>query len=151
MGRLRLEQEEAERKKIEEEEKKKKKRKKKKKKDDWGDDREWTGRRIVKCIHAQTSPMNWAVFKPSDSEIIPMAFGHGDLKDLRAALKPDQVQYGIMRLTFGEGRFRRSHWVFVCWSPDSMTKVDNQKLKKKRMQARMEGVGHKGFMQKAIG
>ena len=27
--------------------------------------------------------MNWAVFKPSDSEIIPMAFGHGDLNDLR--------------------------------------------------------------------
>merc|ERR1712217_386956 len=131
-----------ERKKKEEEEakkakKKKKKEKKKRKKDDWGDDREWTGQRIVKCIHAQTSPMNWAVFKPSDSEIIPMAFGHGDLNDLRAALKPDQVQYGIMRLTFGEGRFRRSHWVFVCWSPDRMTDVDSQKLKKKRMNQRM--------------
>lgn len=130
---------------------KKKKKKKRRKKDDWNDDREWTGERIVKCIHAQTSPMNWAVFKPSGSEIIPMAFGHGDLNDLRAALKNDQMQYGIMRLTFGEGRFRRSHWVFVCWSPDSMTRVDSQKLKKKRMNQRMRDVGHKGFMQKAIG
>ena len=93
--RQRLAQEEAERKAKEEEEekkrkeeeeaaaKKKKRKKKRKKKDDWSDDREWTGDRIVKCIHAQTSPMNWAVFKPSDSEIIPMAFGHGDLNDLR--------------------------------------------------------------------
>ena len=61
------------------------------------------------------------------------------------------MQYGIMRLTFGEGRFRRSHWVFVCWSPDSMVRVDSQKLKKKRMNQRMRDVGHKGFMQKAIG
>eukprot|EP00483_Globobulimina_turgida_P002563 UN02567 len=95
--------------------------------------------------------MNWAVFKPSSKDIIPMAFGHGDLNDLRAALKPDQMQYGIMRLTFGEGRFRRSHWIFVVWSPDSMTKVDSQKLKKKRMSARMVNIGHKGWMQKAIG
>ena len=68
-----------------------------------------------------------------------------------SALKPDQVQYGIMRLTFGEGRFRRSHWVFVCWSPDSMTKVDSQKLKKKRMNERMVNIGYKGKMQKLIG
>eukprot|EP00484_Ammonia_sp_Unknown_P017155 CAMPEP_0197028038 /NCGR_PEP_ID=MMETSP1384-20130603/7842_1 /TAXON_ID=29189 /ORGANISM="Ammonia sp." /LENGTH=616 /DNA_ID=CAMNT_0042456979 /DNA_START=66 /DNA_END=1916 /DNA_ORIENTATION=- len=159
--RVRVEQEEAakqaaeeERKKKEEEEAKKKKKKKKikrRKKDDWSDDREWTGERIVKCIHAQTSPMNWAVFKPSASEVIPMAFGHGDLNDLRAALKPDQVQYGIMRLTFGEGRFRRSHWVFVCWSPDSMTKVESQKLRKQRMSDRMNHIGFKGWMQKAIG
>eukprot|EP01084_Bolivina_argentea_P073734 133791_1 len=130
---------------------KKKKKKKRRTKDDWSDDREWTGKRIVKCIHAQTSPMNWAVFKPSDTQIIPMAFGHGDLNDLRDALKGDQVQYGIMRLTFGEGRFRRSHWVFVCWSPDTMTKVDSQKLRKKRMQHRMKHIGNKGWMQKAIG
>ena len=56
-----------------------------------------------------------------------------------------------MRLTFGEGRFRRSHWVFVCWSPDSMTKVDSQKLKKKRMNERMVNIGYKGYMQKLIG
>eukprot|EP01083_Nonionella_stella_P011713 33255_1 len=157
--RLKLEQEaEAKRLKQEEEEKtkerqqaKKKKRKKRRKKDDWGDDKEWTGTRIVKCIHAQTSPMNWAVFKPSNTDIIPMAFGHGGLNDLRAALKPDQVQYGIMRLTFGEGRFRRSHWVFVCWSPDSMTKVDSQKVRKKRMSDRMVHIGFKGWMQKSIG
>ncbi len=32
-----------------------------------------------------------------------------------------------------------------------MTKVDSQKLKKKRMSARMVNIGHKGWMQKAIG
>ena len=86
--RQRLEELEAEQKQKEKEEQekkaKKKKKKKRRKKDDWSDDREWTGERIVKCIHAETSPMNWAVFKPSGTEVIPMAFGHGDLNDLRA-------------------------------------------------------------------
>lgn len=94
--RIRLEEEEAQKVKDEEEQKakdeakkKKKKRKtmhgrrKSKKKDDWSDDREWSGERIVKCIHAEPSPMNWAVFSPSNEEILPMAYGHGDLNDLR--------------------------------------------------------------------
>lgn len=68
-----------------------------------------------------------------------------------SALSAEQVQYGIMRLTFGEGWFTRSHWVFVCWSPDSMTKGIAQKLRKKRMSNRMKHVSWKGYMQKLIG
>lgn len=63
--------------------KKKRKRRKKRKKDDWSDDREWTGDRIVRCIHAETSPLNWGIFQPSDTDVICMAYGHGDLNDMR--------------------------------------------------------------------
>ena len=98
---MRLEEEEAQKLKDEEEQKakdeakKKKKRKTvhgrrktRKKKDDWSDDREWSGERIVSCIHAETSPMNWAVFSPSNEKILPMAYGHGDLNDLREFSDP---------------------------------------------------------------
>ena len=109
--RVRVKEEEAQRVKDEEEQKakdeakKKKKRKTvggrrktKRKKDDWSDEREWNGPRIVKCIHAQTSPMNWAVFTPSESEVLPMAYGHGDLNDLR--------EFGsTMNLIYFIGRF----------------------------------------------
>ncbi|ETO24314.1 trichohyalin [Reticulomyxa filosa] len=106
---------------------------------------------------------------PSDTEILPMAYGHGDLTDLRkfspsffvipfssiskkkSALREDQVQYGLMRLSFGAGRFRRSHWVFFLWTPDSMARDAPPRLRTKKINERVNCANMRGAMEKLIG
>jgi len=124
--------------------KKKKKKKGKKKKDDWSDDRPWTPQRVVAAIHADISPFNWGLFKPSQKEVIPIKWGHGNLNALRAELKDDQVQYGLMRLSFGAGRFRRNYIVYFLWTPDSMS------YEYKKGKLRMKHVSYNGEMQKLL-
>jgi len=156
----RLQQAEAEKKRLEEElkknpnanvedlkptkTKKKKKGRKKKKKDDWSDDRPWTPQRVLDCIHSDISPFNWGLFKPSQKEVKPIKWGHGNLNVLRAELKDDQVQYGLMRLSFGSGRFRRNYWVYFLWTPDTMT------MEHKKGRLRSKHVSFNGEMQRML-
>ena len=66
------------------------------------------------------SPINWAIFKPNQKKCVVETYGHGGITELRNKLNENKVQYGLMRLSFGEGRFRRSWWVFFLWSPQNM-------------------------------
>jgi len=81
-----------------------------------------------------------------------MAHGHGQLHDLRKELKEDQVQYGLMRLSFGSGRFRRSHWVFFVWTPDEMTRNPNLTPQERgaKNKQRMLHVSYRAEMQKML-
>ncbi|ETO16827.1 hypothetical protein RFI_20512 [Reticulomyxa filosa] len=49
--------------------------KKKRKEDDWSNERPWTPERVVAAIHAETSPVNWALFYPSTKELKPLENG----------------------------------------------------------------------------
>lgn len=42
-------------------------------------------------------------------------------------LEDDQFYYGLLRLGFGTGRFRRTKWVFVCWSGPKVSLVKRAK------------------------
>ena len=35
---------------------------------------------------------------------------------MRKYLHPELVLYGLVRMSFGSGRFRRTKWVFIHWS-----------------------------------
>ncbi|ETO16826.1 hypothetical protein RFI_20511 [Reticulomyxa filosa] len=62
-------------------------------------------------------------------------------------LKYDQVLYGLMRLSFGEGRFRRSHWVFFIWTPDTMVTSTPPNIRSKKNVERMKHVSWQPQMQ----
>ena len=129
---------------VKKKKKKKNRRKSKKKKDDWSDDKPWTPQRVLAAIHAEMSPYNWGLFKPSQKEVKPIKWGHGNLSAIREELKDDEVMYGLMRLSFGSGKFKRSHWVYFLWTPDSMT----HEYKKGRL--RMKYVSYNGEMQRLL-
>eukprot|EP01084_Bolivina_argentea_P050093 92105_1 len=135
---------EEELKEIKAKKKKKRRRKKRKKKDDWGDDKPWTPERVLSAIHAPMSPVNWGLFKPSRKQLIPVKWGHGALNELRSELKDDEVQYGLMRLSFGSGKFKRSTWVYFLWTPDTMSIIH------KKNQKRMKHVSYNGAMQNIL-
>jgi len=146
----RLKEEKEKGEKEKEKKKGKKGKKKKKKEDDWSDERPWTPERVVAAIHADTSPINWGLFYPSTKEIKLLKWGLGDLFSLRNELLADQVLYGLMRLSFGEGRFRRSHWVFFLWTPDTMVTNAAPNVRSKKNVERMKYVSWQTQMQELL-
>ena len=38
------------------------------------------------------------------------------VNEMRDWLKEDQMYYGLLRLGFGTGKFRRTKWIAVWWS-----------------------------------
>jgi len=87
---------------------------------DTTDPKEWKGKRIIKELHEEHSPINWALFRPHKKFLKPIAFGMGDLSRLRECLQDDRVQYGLIRMSFGSGTYRRSHWIMLHWSGEKM-------------------------------
>jgi len=87
---------------------------------DTTDPKEWKGKRLIRELHEEHSPVNWALFRPHKRLLKPMAFGMGDLSRLRQCLRDDMVQYALIRMSFGSGAFRRSHWIFLHWSGEKM-------------------------------
>merc|ERR1719319_672508 len=99
----------------------------------------WTGKRLVKELHKDNSSINWAVFKPHKKLLKPMAFGLGDLSGLRKSFSDKKVQYALVRMAFGAGTFRRSHWIFIHWTGQKMTGI-------KKMTERAEHNSYQKFM-----
>ena len=50
------------------------------KKDDWSDERPWTSDRVLRAIHAEQSPINWGLFKPSQKEVKAVKWGSSSTK-----------------------------------------------------------------------
>jgi len=106
---------------------------------DTTDPKQWKGKRLIKELHEEHSPINWALFHPHKKLLKPMAFGMGDLSHLRTCLRDDMVQYALIRMSFGSGSFRRSHWVFLHWSGENMKGI-------KKMTERAEHNSYQKFM-----
>lgn len=106
---------------------------------DTTDPKQWKGKRIIKELHEEHSPINWALFAPHKRLLKPMAFGMGDLSTLRKCLRDDMVQYALIRMSFGSGSFRRSHWIFLHWSGENMRGI-------KKMTERAEHNSYQKFM-----
>jgi len=106
---------------------------------DTTDPKQWKGKRLIKELHEEHSPINWALFHPHKKLLKPMAFGMGDLSKLRQCLRDDMVQYALIRMSFGSGSFRRSHWIFLHWSGENMKGI-------KMMTKRAEHNSYQKFM-----
>ena len=55
-----------------------------------------------------------------------------------------------MRLAFGSGKFKRNHYVFFIWTPDSMTEKAPPEERTKKNKERMKHVSWKDHMKDAL-
>ncbi len=80
---------------------------------------DWNAKRVNAAVHAQRSPINWALFKPSTSpkRLKVVEWGHGGVGDIRKVLKSrdNEVVYGLMRLSFDFGKTKTTKWLFFVW------------------------------------
>ena len=64
-----------------------------------------------------------------------MCSGSLSVPELVNSLKDDEFAFGLMRLGFGSGRFRRVKWVSLTWSGSSVGAVKRAKAMQVRHQA----------------
>eukprot|EP01012_Entosiphon_sulcatum_P027614 TRINITY_DN33291_c0_g1_i1.p1 TRINITY_DN33291_c0_g1~~TRINITY_DN33291_c0_g1_i1.p1 ORF type:complete len:364 (+),score=77.61 TRINITY_DN33291_c0_g1_i1:38-1093(+) len=70
--------------------------------------------KVLQAIREPTGPFNWALFHPG----VPLKLvnaGSLSLPEMQEYIPEDNVLYGILRMGFGLGQFRRTKWVFIHW------------------------------------
>ena len=64
-------------------------------------------------VRAPTGPLNWLLV---DAALKMLAAGGGSVDEMREAVPEDRVAFGMLRVAFGVGAFRRCYWLFVHWT-----------------------------------
>lgn len=80
-----------------------------------------TARVALGHVRAEKGPFNWILFKPHRQALVLHNAGSLSLKEMHAHLPDDAVLYGLLRMGFGAGQFRRTKWVAVWWMGPSAT------------------------------
>lgn len=82
-----------------------------------------SGEAALKSVREDLGAFNWALFKPHASHLRFLNAGSLSVNELRDWLKDDEVVFGIMRMGFGSGTFRRTKWLFLHWSGENIGAV----------------------------
>jgi hypothetical protein len=87
-----------------------------------------TGSQVLECVRQQMGvPYNWAVFRPSQNELLVEDAGSGGVIEMTKILHDcynDRVLFGLARVSFmGETFGRRQIWFALEWSGENCTSV----------------------------
>lgn len=78
--------------------------------------------RALEAVRAPMGHFNWMLMRPGR---VPEFFNAGSLSvdEMNKWLKDDEVLFGLLRMGFGAGIFRRVKWICIHWSGDKVTPV----------------------------
>jgi len=71
--------------------------------------------KVLKLVRDAKGPLNWALVKADAKNLTLHNGGGGSVEQMREWLAEDEVLFGLVRMGFGSGRFRRTYWLFVHW------------------------------------
>ena len=94
---------------------------------------------VMKEIRKPLGAMNWALFEADPSELKLIDAGSDSIPEMQSNLDDKKVMFGIIRLGFGMGSFRRTKWVCVTFVGSSIGAV-----------ARGRSLNHKGEMERLL-
>ena len=80
---------------------------------------------VLKAIREDLGPLNWAIFEHDAKEPLPRLVegGSNGIFELVEHLPEEKVLFGIFRVAFGTGRFRRTKHVMFQWTGDKVGPV----------------------------
>ena len=80
-------------------------------------DRKMALRDVAKAVRADAGAFNWYLVR-GDANGASEAFdaGGGGLEEMKTSLASDEVLFGLLRMGFGRGAFRRVKHIFIHWS-----------------------------------
>ena len=86
-----------------------------------------TLREALGMVRSDVAPLNWVMVTadPSFPEVVNA--GSGSVPEMVRFLDDSQVFFGVLRMAFGRGPFRRCKWVFVHWSGERVGAVKRGK------------------------
>lgn len=81
----------------------------------------------LRHVRAPLGPWNWALFRPAKGAAQLLDAGSLSLAEMAAHLDEAQVCYGLLRMGFGSGQFRRTKWVGIWWNGPHATALTRGK------------------------
>jgi len=79
-----------------------------------------TAQAALAHVRNPIGPFNWALFRPHKARLDLVNAGSLSLREMRDWLAPDQTLFGLLRMGFGAGQFRRTKFVAIWWTgPDA--------------------------------
>ena len=83
----------------------------------------------LKAVREPLGPFNWALFGPSEpgKELNFVNAGSLSVNECRKWLKEDENYFGVLRMGFGSGMFRRTKWIFFAFSGPKVGVVKRSK------------------------
>ncbi|KAK3284944.1 hypothetical protein CYMTET_7430 [Cymbomonas tetramitiformis] len=86
----------------------------------------WT--EALQMVRADLGPFNWFLVTPDPKHPELINAGSGSVNEMCEYLEDDQVYFGMIRMGFGTGQFRRSKWIFLHWSGEDVSGFKRGKL-----------------------
>jgi hypothetical protein len=99
-------------------------------------DRKIAFRDVANAVRADAGAFNWYLIR-GDANGASEVFnaGGGSLEEMKKSLVSDEVLFGLLRMGFGRGAFRRVKHIFIHWSG-----ADVNPLKRGQYNANEEGI-----------
>jgi hypothetical protein len=84
--------------------------------------------RCIEAVRLPLGPFNWVLLHPlKKGQKTPVVHnaGGGSVRQMMQWLDgtDDKVLYGLVRMGFGSGGFRRTKWIFLMWTGEKMAHV----------------------------
>lgn len=71
---------------------------------------------VLRLVHKPTGPLNWMLI---DAGMQLIEAGGGSVREMAQFLKPTEVAFGMLRMGFGSGQFKRNYWLFIHWAGEA--------------------------------
>eukprot|EP00941_MAST-03F_sp_MAST-3F-sp1_P000505 g505.t1 len=90
-------------------------------------------RRALGYVHETIGPFNWALYKASIDSVKTgkmrlVNAGSLSVSEMRKFVDESEVMYGLLRMGFGQGKFRRTKWIGVWFVGSSVSAVKRGKI-----------------------
>lgn len=85
--------------------------------------------KLIDLVKKGQSEYNWVLFSCSKGTLVLVEGGDDGLFGFTAKLPADQILFGLVRITVGTGRFKRSKWIFLQWTGDEVGAVARGRAK----------------------
>lgn len=79
--------------------------------------------KALNSVKDEAGPLNWILLKAQDGGPKLHDAGSLGVKELQEHLSESEVLFGMVRMTFGAGDFKRQKWLFVSSVPDGVGAV----------------------------
>jgi len=74
----------------------------------------------VAYVQQPTGPLNWVLI---DAKGALIEAGAGSVHEMIDFFDPKEVSFGLLRMGFGSGQFKRNFFLFIHWSGESTAKM----------------------------
>jgi len=78
---------------------------------------------MIEAVQHISGPLNWILLHAAADPFKVFNAGLGSAVEMHAKLDPQYVLYGLLRMGFGAGKFKRTKWVFVHFIGDEVPPV----------------------------